>query len=91
MNTTGKCSYNDKKEDFKITLFMCRLEVEMVDISVGCVNENTYGISCDHCGKCGRKFTLQGIDDSEVIPKKIKEYSDFLESDLWKEIEINIK
>lgn len=62
----------------------------MVDISVGCVSENTYGISCHHCGKCGRKFTMQGIDDSEVIPKKVKEYSEFLESELWKSIEIEI-
>lgn len=58
----------------------------MVDISVGCVSENTYGISCHYCGKCGRKFTMNGIDDSEVIPKKVKEYSDS-----WKEIKINIK
>ena len=63
----------------------------MVDISVGCTNENTYGTSCVHCGKCGRKFTMNGIDDSKVVNKKVKEYSDFLESDLWKEIEINIK
>lgn len=63
----------------------------MVDISVSCTNENTYGASCVHCGKCGRKFTMEGIDDSEVVNKKVKEYSDFLESDLWKEIEINIK
>ena len=62
----------------------------MVDISVGCTNENTYGISCVHCGKCGRKFTMNGIDDSEVVSKKVKEYSDFLDSDLWKEIEIEI-
>lgn len=62
----------------------------MVDISVGCINENTYGTSCVHCGKCGRKFTMNGIDDSKVVSKKVKEYSNFLESDLWKEIEINI-
>ena len=62
----------------------------MVDISVGCVNENTYGISCHHCGKCGRKFTMNGIDDSEVVNKKIKEYSEFLNSELWKNIEIEI-
>ncbi len=63
----------------------------MVDISVGCTNENTYGLSCVKCGRCGRKFTINGIDDGEVVSKKVKEYSDFLESDLWKEIEINIK
>ena len=62
----------------------------MVDISVGCTNENTYRTSCVHCGKCGRKFTMNGIDDSKVVSKKVKEYSNFLESDLWKEIEINI-
>ena len=62
----------------------------MVDISVGCTNENTYGISCVHCGKCGRKFTIHGIDDSEVIPKKVIEYSEFLQSKLWKNIEIEI-
>jgi hypothetical protein len=67
------------------------MEVEMVDISVGCTNENTYGLSCVKCGRCGRKFTINGIDDGEVVSKKVKEYSDFLESDLWKEIEINIK
>ena len=72
-------------------LFYVRNGVEMVDISVGCTNENTYGISCHHCGECGRKFTRNGIDDSEVVSKKVKEYSNFLESDLWKEIEINIK
>ena len=44
----------------------------MVDISVGCTNENTYGTSCVHCGKCGRKFTMNGIDDSEVVSKKLK-------------------
>lgn len=90
MNTTGKCSHNDKKGDFKNNSFMCRLEAEMVDISVGCTNENTYGTSCVHCGKCGRKFTMNGIDDSEVVSKKVKEYSNFLKSDSWKEIEINI-
>lgn len=42
----------------------------MVDISVGCTNENTYGISCVHCGKCGRKFTMNGIDDSDVVSKR---------------------
>ena len=63
----------------------------MVEISVGCVNDNTYRLSCVKCGKCGRKFTMQGIDDSEVIPNKVKEYSDFLKSDIWKEIDINIK
>ena len=62
----------------------------MIKISVGCTNENTYGLSCVKCGKCGRKFTSNGIDDSEVVSKKVKEYSDFLEFDLWKEIEINI-
>ena len=62
----------------------------MVNISVGCVNDNTYGISCDHCGKCGRKFTMQGVDDSEVIPKKVKGYSEFLDSELWKNIDIEI-
>ena len=62
----------------------------MFDISVGCTNENTYGTSCVHCGKCGRKITMNGIDDSEIVSKKVKEYSNFLESDLWKEIEINI-
>ena len=44
-----------------------------------------------NAGRCGRKFTINGIDDGEVVSKKVKEYSDFLESDLWKEIEINIK
>lgn len=67
---------------------MCRLEAEMVDISVGCINENTYGISCVHCGQCGRKFTMNGVDDSKVVSKKVKEYSNFLKSDLWKEINI---
>ena len=51
----------------------------MLDVSVGCVSENTYGISCHYCEKCGRKFTANGIDDSQVIPKKVKEYSDFFE------------
>ena len=62
----------------------------MVDISVGCTNENTYGISCVRCGQCGRKFTMNGIDDSEVISKKVKEYSEFLQSKLWKNIENEI-
>ena len=62
----------------------------MVEISVGCINEDTYGLFCHKCGKCGRKFTMNGIDDSEVVSKKVKEYSNFLQSDLWKEIEINI-
>lgn len=44
----------------------------MVDISVGCANESTYGISCVHCGKCGRKFTMNGIDDSEVVIQQQK-------------------
>ena len=69
---------------------MCRLEVEMIDISVGCTNENTCSLSCVHCGQCGRKFTMNGIDDSEVIPKKVKEYSEFLQSKLWKNIENEI-
>ena len=29
--------------------------------------------------------------DIDYVNKKVREYSDFLESDLWKEIEINIK
>lgn len=62
----------------------------MVGISVGCTNENTYGICCLHCGKCGRKFSIHGIDDSEVVMKKVEEYSGSLESFLCKEIEINI-
>ena len=62
----------------------------MVDISVGCTNENTYSLSCVHCGQCGRKFTMNGIDDSEVVSKKVKEYSEFLQSKLWKNIEIEI-
>ena len=62
----------------------------MVNISVGCTNENTYSLSCVHCGRCGRKFTMNGIDDSEVISKKVKEYSEFLQSKLWKNIEIEI-
>lgn len=56
----------------------------MVDVSVDCINKNTYGISCVFCGKCGRKFTVNGIDDSEVVSKKVKEYSDFIKSDFWK-------
>ena len=44
----------------------------MVDISVGCANESTYGISCVYCGKCGRKFTMNGIDDSEVVIQQQK-------------------
>ena len=43
----------------------------MVDISVGCTNGNTYSLSCVKCGKCGRKFTIHEIDDSEVVPKKV--------------------
>ena len=62
----------------------------MVDISVGCTNGNTYSVSCVKCGKCGRKFTIHGIDDSKVVPKKAKEYSEFLQSKLWKNIEIEI-
>ena len=62
----------------------------MVDISVGCTNGNSYSLSCVKCGKCGRKFTIHGIDDGEVIPKKVKEYSEFLQSKLWKNIEIEI-
>ena len=62
----------------------------MVDISVGCTNGNTYSLSCVKCGKCGRKFTIHGIDDSKVVPKKAKEHSEFLQSKLWKNIEIEI-
>ena len=50
----------------------------MVGISIGCINENTYGISCVHCGKCGRKFTYNGIDDSRVVHKETIEYSGYL-------------
>lgn len=60
----------------------------MVDVSVGCTNPNTYGISCTHCGKCGRKFTMNGIDDSEVVDKKVESYKKFLDSESWKNIEI---
>ena len=62
----------------------------MIDISVGCTNENIYNLSCVHCGQCGRKFTMNGIDDSDVVSKKVKEYSEFLQSKLWKNIEIEI-
>ena len=62
----------------------------MIDISVGCTNENAYSLSCVHCGQCGRKFTMNGIDDSDVVSKKVKEYSEFLQSKLWKNIEIEI-
>lgn len=55
----------------------------MLDTSICCTNTNTYGISCVKCGKCGRKFTSDGVDDSEVIAKNVKEYREFLNSDLF--------
>ena len=39
----------------------------MLDVSVGCTNPNTYGVSCVLCGECGRKWTSRGVDDSEVV------------------------
>lgn len=62
----------------------------MIEPSIGCVNGDTYGVSCVKCKKCGRKFTNDGIDDSEVIATKVESYSNFLQSDFWKDIEINI-
>lgn len=58
----------------------------MLDISVGCTNENTYGVSCVKCGDCGRKFTINGVDDSEVVDKKAKTYGDLLYSEEWKTV-----
>lgn len=46
----------------------------MLDVSVGCTNDNTYGVSCVFCGECGRKWTSRGVDDSEVVSKKVKQY-----------------
>lgn len=43
----------------------------MVEVSEGCMNENTYRLSCHYCGKCGRKFTWNGIDDSQVKPRNL--------------------
>ena len=63
----------------------------MVDVSIGCVNDDTYGVSCVHCGKCGRKFSINGIDDSKVIPNKYIDYKDGfdIESLIEQKIEIN--
>lgn len=43
----------------------------MVAVSKGCMDENSYGLSCHFCGKCGREFTQNGIDDSQVKPKNL--------------------
>ena len=43
----------------------------MVAVSKGCINECSYGLSCDFCGKCGRQFTKNGIDDSQVKSKNL--------------------
>lgn len=50
----------------------------MVEVSKGCINESSYGLSCCFCEKCGRKFTKNGIDDSNVKFKKIN-YNDLKE------------
>ena len=60
----------------------------MVDVSFGCTNTNTYGISCVKCGECGRKFTSNGIDDSEVVNKKVEEYRKSLDSELYKDMSL---
>ena len=62
----------------------------MVSVSIGCVNDDTYGVSCVHCGECGRKFSINGIDDSKVIPNKYIAYKDGfdIESLIQKKIEI---
>lgn len=60
----------------------------MLNVSVGCTNLDTYGISCIKCGKCGRKFTSHGVDDSEVINKKVKEYNKFLDTEMYKDISL---
>ena len=39
----------------------------MLEVSVGCRNPHTYGLSCTFCKECGRKFTINGVDDSEVV------------------------
>lgn len=46
----------------------------MLDVSIGCVGQDTYGVSCTFCGKCGRKWTSHGVDDSEVVKIKVDEY-----------------
>lgn len=61
----------------------------MLSVSVGCTNKDSYGLSCVKCGDCGRKFTMQGVDDSEVINNKVKSYRKFLKT--LKNIEIQIK
>lgn len=63
----------------------------MLDISVGCTNEDTYGVSCHMCGDCGRKFTVNGVDDSEVVDKKAKIYKNLLDSEEWKGLYFNSK
>lgn len=62
----------------------------MLNISIGCNNDNTYGLSCIKCGECGRKFTMNGVDDSQVIANKLKSYKEFLDSKSWKDINIKI-
>lgn len=58
----------------------------MLEVSVGCTNDNTYGVSCHMCGDCGRKFTINGVDDSEVVDKKAKTYKNLLDSEEWKTV-----
>lgn len=63
----------------------------MLDVSVGCTNPNTYGVSCVYCGECGRKWTNHGVDDSEVVSKKVKQYKNMLESEEFNKIYVNLK
>jgi len=60
----------------------------MLEVSIRCVNKDAYGVSCCKCGKCGRKFTEQGVDDSCVIAHEVNAYQNFLKSKYWKDVEL---
>ena len=55
----------------------------MLDVSIGCTNPNTYGVSCTFCGKCGRKWTSHGVDDSEVVVRVKERPLPSTKEELW--------
>lgn len=56
-----------------------------------CKRDDTYGVVCVKCGKCGRRFSAYGVDDTKVIDKLVSTRGNLLQVIVWRLIQLRYR